>query len=215
MKAIKTSQGKPINAYAPSRHKPNVIMVATTNFSIDIARLTIKRLILRASLEDCRITFEKIWLRRCCSGSRQIISDRKFSGPQNSSKRECSKISFRSEINSTPLKTDQWQSPIGPFGIGFQISIATGFGPCQPQSMGIQLVGIPRNHQAHLRSGRPRKWVVHRSAHRGRTVRGLSGALRAGGTTAHHRPRRSGKTVLTGVQPDPFVAWQYAFGVFV
>ena len=84
VKAIKTSQGKPINAYAPSRHKPNVIIVATTNFSIDIARLTIKHLILRASLEDCRITFEKIWLRRCCSGSRQIISDRKFSEWSNS-----------------------------------------------------------------------------------------------------------------------------------
>ena len=100
-KAIKTSQGKPINAYAPSRHKPNVIIVATTNFSIDIARLTIKHLILRASLEDCRITFEKIWLRRCCSGSRQIVSNWKFREWSNS-KLCCTTAKSEWDICRTP-----------------------------------------------------------------------------------------------------------------
>ena len=56
VKAIKTSHGKPINAYAPSRHKQKVKIVATTHLSSDMARLTIKQLILRASLGASRIT---------------------------------------------------------------------------------------------------------------------------------------------------------------
>ena len=59
MKAIKSSHGKPINAYAPSRHKPNVIIVTTTHFSSDMARLTIKHLILCASLSASIITFQE------------------------------------------------------------------------------------------------------------------------------------------------------------